>query len=188
MDYVCRKMEFVATPLVFDNSYCLGTLLVSFKFRLVRFLCAGAVAIALNEAVLLAADLIGLQTAHGGLLKLLVQLTGLIVPHSDAFNIAFHIAVGLAMAVLYGLVLAPRWRGKPWALGLLYAVAVWVMNAFLVLPAIGEGAAGSASLGMAGIAWFAVAHTVFFVSLAQLYAWMAAAPGTTLPLYKLSHR
>jgi hypothetical protein len=137
--------------------------------RIAASLCAGAIAIALNEVALLSADLIHLQTAHGGLLKLLVQLTGLPLPHSDAFSIAFHVIVGLTMAVAYGVFLEPLWRGPSWLLGLLYAAATWIANAFLVLPVIGEGLAGSATLGTAGIVWFAAAHTLFFVALSVLY-------------------
>lgn len=137
--------------------------------RIAASLYAGAIAIAINELALLSADLIHLQTAHGGLLKLLVQLTGLPVPHSDAFAITFHVIVGLAMAVIYGLLLEPLWRGQPWLLGLVYAAATWIANAFVVLPVIGEGIAGSATLGAAGIVWFAAAHTVFFIALSILY-------------------
>ena len=143
--------------------------------RIAASLCAGAIAIALNVATLWSADLIHLQTAHGGLLKLLVQRAGISVPHSEAFNITFHVAVGLAMAVGYSLLLEPLWRGTPWRLGLIYAAAVWIANAFVVLPLIGEGIAGSATLSAAGILWFAAAHTVFFVALAVLYPKMGIA-------------
>jgi hypothetical protein len=43
------------------------------------------------------------------------------------------------------------------------------LNAFVVLPATGEGFAGSAHLTLAGIMWFAVAHTLFFMVLATAY-------------------
>lgn len=137
--------------------------------RIAASLCAGAVAIVLNEAALLSADVIHLQTAHGGLLKLLIQLTGLPVPHNDAFGISFHVIVGLTMAVVYGVFLEPLWRGPAWLLGLLYAAATWMANAFVVLPVIGEGLAGSATLGTAGVVWFAAAHTLFFVALSVFY-------------------
>jgi hypothetical protein len=84
-------------------------------------------------------------------------------------NIAFHLIVGLAMAIVYSLLFEPLWRGPPWLLGLTYAAAVWIANAFVVLPLIGEGIAGSATLSTAGILWFAAAHTVFFVALSLLY-------------------
>jgi hypothetical protein len=47
---------------------------------------------------------------------------------------------------------------------------VWLANALIVLPAIGEGLAGSRRLTLAGMAWFAAAHTLFFVAQAILYA------------------
>jgi hypothetical protein len=146
-----------------------ATLIQAAPRRVAAALCAGAIAITLNEMVLQSADLIHLQTAHGGLLKLLVQLTGLPVPHSDVFSIAFHMLVGLAMAVAYGLLLEPLWRGSLWMLGLTYAAVTWIANAFLVLPLIGEGIAGAAMVGTGGILWFAAAHTVFFLALSLLY-------------------
>ena len=134
-------------------------------------LLAGAVAIALNIAALAAADLVPLATAHGGLLRLLVVLSGDALPMAGrAFQAGFHIVVGLAMALLYALVLEPVLRGPSWLRGLIYAVAVWLANAAVVLPATGEGFAGSRHLTLAGMVWFATAHTLFFVVLAVLYA------------------
>jgi len=40
----------------------------------------------------------------------------------------------------------------------------------VVLPAIGEGLAGTRRLTLAGMVWFAAAHTLFFVVFAVLYA------------------
>lgn len=142
--------------------------------RIAASLSAGAIAIFLNVVALWSADLIHLPTAHGGILKLLVQLTCFEVPHGNAFNDAFHVIVGLAMALVYGLLLAPLWHRSPWVLGLIYAAVVWLANSFLVLPLIGEGFAGSATLSTAGIVWFAVAHTIFFVALALLYPIMSS--------------
>jgi hypothetical protein len=135
-------------------------------------LLAGAVAIALNMATLAAAKLVSLDTGSGGLLKFLVILTGGVVrvPPSGAFQAAFHISIGLAMALFYAFALEPLLPGPSWLRGLLYAVAVWLANALIVLPAIGEGLAGSRRLTLAGMAWFAAAHTLFFVAQAILYA------------------
>ena len=138
--------------------------------RTLAALLAGAVAIALNLAALAAADLVPLATAHGGLLRLLVMLSGdaLPIPAGSAFQAGFHIVVGLAMALFY-VVLEPVLRGPSWLRGLIYAVAVWLANAAVVLPATGEGFAGSRHLTLAGMVWFAAAHTLFFVVLAVLY-------------------
>ena len=140
--------------------------------RTLAALLARAVAIALNTAALSAADLVPLATAHGGLLRLLVVLSGdaLSIPAGGAFQAGFHIVVGLAMALFYGLVLQPALRGPSWLRGLIYAVAVWFANAAVVLPATNEGFAGSRHLTLAGMIWFAAAHTLFFVVLAVLYA------------------
>jgi hypothetical protein len=52
-----------------------------------------------------------------------------------------------------------------------------IANAFIVLPWIGEGSAGSAFLGAGGMLYFAAARTVFFVLLAVLYARSTAPRG-----------
>lgn len=53
---------------------------------------------------------------------------------------------------------------------MIYAVVVWVANAVVILPWLGEGFAGSRNLSLPGMAYFAAAHTVFFVLLAVLFA------------------
>jgi hypothetical protein len=102
----------------------------------------------------------------------LVILTGgaIKIPPGGAFQTGFHIAVGLTMALFYAFALEPVLRGPSWLRGLLYAVAVWLANALIVLLTTGDGIAGSRRLTVAGMAWFAAAHTLFFVTLAILYA------------------
>jgi hypothetical protein len=154
--------------------------------RLSAALAAGAIAIAVNTALLEGADAIGFTTARGGLLRLLKDLAAQLAPHldladtwnnvlapattGDSFRNLFHIVVGLLMALFYAYVLEPILPGKSLVKGLVYAAIVWLLNAFVVLPAIGEGIAGSRYLGLAGMTGFAVIHTVFFVLLALLYA------------------
>jgi hypothetical protein len=135
-------------------------------------LVAGAIAIALNMAALSAADLVQLTTARGGLLRLLIMLSGgaIPAPPSPTFQAFFHVVVGLAMALFYAYVLEPLLRGPSWIRGAFYALLVWLANAFIVLPATGEGIAGSRNLNIAGMTWFAAAHTLFFVVLATFYA------------------
>ena len=148
-------------------------------------LAAGAIAITANTLALKAADLIPLATAKGGLLRLIApwvsplldatgaaagwRAVGAPAPNTPLFQTAFHVAVGIAMALFYVYALEPLLRGPAWIKGTIYAVAVWIMNAALVLPATGEGLAGSAHLTVAGIVWFAAAHTVFFVTMAVLF-------------------
>jgi hypothetical protein len=155
------------------------------KSRLPSALLAGAIGIALNTFALMAADWINLQTAHGGLLRLLSTLlaaplhqlgitdlwlkAGGPAPTSREFQAAFHIIVGLAMAEFYAVVLEPI---LPWSTtvnGLVYLMAVWLANSFVVLPATGEGIAGSSNLSLAGIAWFAAAHSLFFMTLVYAF-------------------
>jgi hypothetical protein len=154
--------------------------------RVTCALLAGAPAIGVNTFLLAAADWIPLATARGGILKLLTinvspaladigapalwATLGLPAPGSHAFQLGFHVVVGLAMALLYGLALERRLLGPPWMKGLIYAAVVWAANALAVLPWLGEGVAGSRYLGLAGMAYFAAAHTVFFLLLAVWFA------------------
>jgi hypothetical protein len=154
--------------------------------RLKSALVAGSIAIILNTLALKAADLIQLPTAHGGLLRLLSSgfsgplrqlgvsalwsAVGAPASNSPAFQIGFHILVGLIMSLFYAFVLEPL---MPWGItikGLSYALGVWLINALVVLPDTGEGFAGSATLSLAGIPWYAAAHTLFFMLLAYGFA------------------
>ncbi len=154
--------------------------------RLAASIAAGGIAIAVNTALLAGADAIGFTTARGGLLKLLKSIASDLAPHlsladtwneviapattGDLFRNGFHVVVGLLMALFYAYVLEPILPGKPLAKGLIYALIVWLLNALVVLPAIGEGIAGARDLSLPGMLGFAVIHTVFFVLLASLYA------------------
>lgn len=158
--------------------------------RLVAALFAGAIAIGANTALLLGADAIGLTTARGGLLRLLRDIAGALAPRlnlagawndvlapatsGQGFQIGFHLVVGLLMAIFYAFALEPILPGRPLVKGLIYALMVWLLNAFAVLPLTGEGIAGSNHLGAAGMVGFALAHTVFFVVLVVLYARLRA--------------
>lgn len=149
-------------------------------------LLAGLIAIIINTVLLNLAQFIPLRTEAGGLLKLLnigfadIQATSFIsdiwhrlhmpAPDSEVFKTLFHIVVGLVMALVYAALFEPRLPGQPWVKGLLYALLAWLLNAFVVLPWIGEGIAGIHHLSLTGMVYYAVAHTVFFVPLALFYA------------------
>jgi hypothetical protein len=150
------------------------------RTRLAASLIAGVLAIFANTLALLLADAISLPTAHGGLLRLISRwfaecLAGLglgdvwrqvggLPSTSPAFQTGFHIAVGIAMSVFYAFVVEPLDEDRPIAIALVLATIVWIANAAVVLPLTGEGFAGSAHLTFAGMAWFAAAHTLFFVA------------------------
>jgi hypothetical protein len=143
-----------------------------FVSRVAAALVAGTIAIVSNILALDAAWLVPLDTGNGGLLRFLVMLTGgaFPVPAGAVFQTGFHFVVGLAMALFYAFVLEPWMRAPSWLRGVLFATAVWLINALIVLPSIGEGIAGSRDLTLAGMAWFAAAHTLFFLVLATLFA------------------
>jgi hypothetical protein len=139
--------------------------------RLVAALLSGAIAIALNTLALAAADLVPLATAHGGLLRFLVVLSGGTIrpPSGPGFQAGFHIVIGLLMAEFYAFAIEPLLPGAGWLRGIVYGVAVWLVNTLIVLPVTGEGIAGSTHLTFAGMVWFAAAHMLFFVVLSVLY-------------------
>jgi hypothetical protein len=69
----------------------------------------------------------------------------------------------LSKSVFHAFVVEPVDEDRPIAIVLVFATIVWIANAAVVLPLTGEGFAGSAHLTFAGMAWFAAAHTLFFV-------------------------
>ena len=145
-------------------------------------LLAGGGAISLNTAALWLSDAAHLPTAHGGLLKLLsvwfapgIDRAAAFMgwPHArialvgnPSFQLSFHLLVGLLLAVLYALFVSPSLKANSVGKGLICALVVWLVNAAVVLPLIGEGFAGRAHLSVAGILVFAGAHTLFFLGLA----------------------
>jgi hypothetical protein len=142
---------------------------------------SGALATVINMAMLAALRAAGIRTSHGGLLRLIgleflrvtsfLRINGtyrepaLLLFAVGWFQSAFHIFTGLLMAVVYVLLLEPRRGASPLLRGMLYGIAVWLFNSFLVLPAIGEGIAGKNHLNALGIYGFAAAHLSYFVVL-----------------------
>jgi len=164
------------------------------RSRLLPALVAGTVAIIINTLALKAADLVPLATAKGGLLRLLAawfaplleqigvasawSSIGLPGVGSPLFQTGFHLLVGLLMAVFYAYLVEPLLPMRDVFKGAAYALAVWLLNAFAVLPATGEGIAGIAHLTLAGMIWYAVAHGLFFMVLALLYGALRRRPRT----------
>jgi hypothetical protein len=152
-------------------------------------LLAGGVAIVLNTLALSVADLFHLETARGGLLRLIVsslpgsvdrlRITSIWAAlngppiSSKSFQTGFHLFVGLLMALFYAFVLEPVLPRSTAAKGWIYAIGVWLINASVVLPASGEGFAGSAHLTTVGIIWYAACHTLYFLTLAYGFARLA---------------
>lgn len=155
---------------------------------IVPALAAGLVAIIINIIVLDTLAAAGIATGGGALQKLgriwlsapLVAagvyhgwtLLGLPGPDTDLFKTGFKVLVGLLMALVYTLLLAPRLRGGSLRKGLIAALLFWLLNAFVVLPMLGKGIAGAGALADTGIVSYALAHTLFFVVLAYMFAAM----------------
>lgn len=159
-------------------------------FRLLAALLASSIALAANMALLSIAGAAGIITGQGGLLRLFAMMiqrlagslrlmNGLSNLHLPSLAM-FHIVTGLAMAVAYALIIEPRLPGRPLSKGLVYGAVVWCFNAFLVLPLIGEGIAGSRNVNTVGLIVFAVAHMTFFVALSMLYGALCSVGGKRL--------
>jgi hypothetical protein len=158
------------------------------RVRVHAALLSGAVASGANMALLSAASAAGITTAHGGLLRLFEETVRRLAPllHVGAqanqwsilpvsavwFQNGFHVSTGLFMAIFYAYILDQRLYGRPLVKGLLYGTAVWLFNAFVVLPLTGQGIAGSAHLNAIGMISFAIAHMVFFEVLSVLYGYL----------------
>ena len=157
-------------------------------FRLLAAVPAGSIALAANMALLSIAGAAGITTGQGGLLRLFAtiiqHLAGSLHLLDGLSNLplpsqaTFHIVTGLAMAVVYALMIEPRLPGRPFSKGLVYGTVVWCFNAFLVLPLIGEGIAGSRNVDTVGLIVFAVAHMTFFLALSMLYGALCSVGGT----------
>jgi hypothetical protein len=156
------------------------------RSRLSSALVAGGVAMFVSTLALKAADLAPLATAKGGLLRLmsswfspfLTQVgainlwlhAGLPDAGSPVFQAGFHLVVGLLMAIFYAYVVEPRLQMTDDIVkGITYALGMWLLNAFVILPFTGEDIDGIADMTLAGIFWCVVAHRVFFVLLALFY-------------------
>jgi len=149
--------------------------------RLLLSSCAGLVALVPNMAVLAIAHEMHVSTGHGGLLKFFVMFVdkplgnpiGILESPDLLVKALFHVLVGLGMAVVFAEVLYPqgsRWGLRGWVIGLWYGVFIWILNAFVVLPSLGEGIAGLRSVGTRGVVVFAVAHFAFFLVLGVTYS------------------
>lgn len=136
---------------------------------------ASAIAIAVNTALLSAADYFHLVTARGGLLSLFLQVARRYVTigsiyHTYGFQQDFHVAIGIAMGVAYAFLFACP-RGSAWSRGATYGTLVWLANACIVLPMIHQGFAGYRVISVGGMLYFAFAHMVFFLLCAVLFEW-----------------
>ena len=156
------------------------------KSRLSSALIAGSAAMFVSTFALKTADLVPLATAKGGLLRLMspwfspllgqigvVNLwlrMGLPGAGSPLFQSGFHLVVGLLMAIFYAYLVEPRLpMTDDIVKGITYALGVWLLNAFVILPLICDDISGIAGMTLAGIFWCAAAHSVFFVLLALFY-------------------
>ena len=154
-------------------------------FRVFAALLAGMIAVAANIALLSIASTARISTAQGGLFLLFTKIIHRVAPSRsfmDGWKIfappvsqaVFHIVTGLVMAIFYAVVLEPKLPGRPFFKGVAYGMAIWFLNAFLVLPLTDEGIAGSRHINTVGLIAFALAHMSFFLVLSVLYGFLCS--------------
>ena len=143
---------------------------------IVNGLKAGLVAISINTIFLRAAPLFNIKAESGGLLKLILMHTSSYINssllsffHATSFWLIFHYLTGFAMVVLYVYILEPLLPGKGWQKGSLFSLLPWLINAFIVLPLLGQGIAGLHALPLSGIIYFFIANWIFGITLGVLY-------------------
>jgi hypothetical protein len=167
------------------------------RIRLLAALAAGTAAVTMNMIALESANLIPLTTAKGGILKfgilcvsgashllrfasfsrLIAEVSG----NVPQFEIPFHILMGLMMALGYAFFVEPHFNVRPFLKGWLYGLGVWLLNAALVLPSLGEGFAGIFDLSALGIIWFAASHFLYFAVLAWSFEAIVRRSGPASP-------
>lgn len=140
-----------------------------------RILGAALLGISANTLLLQLAPRFGVRPGSGGLLRLILSYAkhwapwalpwmrrlGLSRPPSFAGALWFHYATGVGMLLAYFLLLAPRMTGSRWTNATLFALFVWLLNAAVILPLLGQGFAGLHKISAVGAAYFFLANWAF---------------------------
>lgn len=148
-------------------------------------LWAGFLAVSVNTAVLKLSALFHIEAESGGLFRLLRLHLGdyfhaigvgnawgalhLPMPGTLYFWILFHTFMGLVMAVVYAYAIEPYLSGPGWRKGAVYSIIPWLINSFIIMPALGKGIAASHALTAVGMGYFFVANGTYAVLLGFLY-------------------
>ncbi|MBY0348354.1 MAG: hypothetical protein K2W79_08850 [Hydrotalea flava] len=146
------------------------------KISIARIFVIGFIAITINTIILKAAPLLHIEAESGGLLKLFILKTRTILTpglllylKSFIFFIIFHYATGMAMVLIYVFINNKFLPGKGLVKGSVFSLIPWAINAFIVLPLLGQGIAGINSISTAGILYFFIANWAFGAILGLLY-------------------
>ncbi|TKT84746.1 hypothetical protein [Dyadobacter frigoris] len=142
----------------------------------VNGLKAGLLAISINTIFLKAGPLLKIKAESGGLLKLiLLHSTPYLnssfhsIFQTTSFWLIFHYLTGFAMVALYVYILEPWLPYKGCQKGSVFSLVPWLINAFIVLPLLGQGIAGLQALPLSGIIYFFIANWLFAIVLGILY-------------------
>ena len=135
---------------------------------------SGSIAIAINTLLLKAALLFLITAEGGGLLKLFLQTSNVILPHFSFehtawFALLFHFLTGFLMAVFYAVFFDKMVLAPGWVKGSLFSILPWLINGLMVLPLLKQGIFGYITLTPTGMAWFFLANLGFGLTLGWLY-------------------
>ena len=151
--------------------------------RLTSAVVAGLLGITVNTLVLEAAPQLHINPGKGGLLQLFhrgvqhwmpsllpfVSRLGLKQPPTLAGFLWFHYVTGLAMVLAYFFIFTPRLGGSEWWKSNAFSLFAWLINAAIVLPALGQGFAGVRSTPLPGAVYFFFANWLFVIVSALCY-------------------
>ena len=156
---------------------------MGFATRLRNAFAAGLLGTTVNTLVLEVAPLLHINVGKGGLLQLFhrqvarrlpfllpfVGRLGLKQPPTLAGFLWFHYVTGLAMILVYFFVFAPCLDGSEWWKSSVFSIFPWLINAAIVLPALGQGFAGVRLTPLSGTLYFFFANWLFVVVSALCY-------------------
>jgi len=143
------------------------------KYSISHAFIAGFIAITANTLLLKAAALVHIKAEGGGLLKLFIRDTRVFswlqtLFQTSFFPFAFHYLTGFVMVGIY-VYISPIFNLPGWLKGSLFSIFPWVLNGFIVLPALNQGILGSNTLSSSGILYFFFANWIFGLLLGWIY-------------------
>lgn len=94
---------------------------------------------------------------------------------------AFHLAVGVLLALLYGAIAEPRLPGSGWLRGMMFAMIPWLLSLTVAFPLLGAGLFG-VGLGAGPLPAIGnlVLHLVYGASLGAIYGPLGDLPADSL--------
>lgn len=134
---------------------------------------AGLVAITVNMLFLKAAPILHIKAESGGLLRLTLKLLPVTISsfpfmHSTLFWVLCHYLTGYVLVFVYHCYFDRDKELSGWLKGALFSILPWFINAFVLLPLLGQPVLGLGRLPLSGILYHFLANLIFGVILGWL--------------------